>query len=77
MPTISKVGRTVLEGVNLTCAAECSFDAIGMNHHTGQQIVGQVDAMLMKTAPEFKILVFACNSISPSSDKFRTIFHVA
>ncbi len=43
-----------------TCAAECSFDAISMNHFTDQQIMGQVDAML-KTAPESKILVFACN----------------
>jgi heterodisulfide reductase subunit A len=43
-----------------TCAAECRFDAITMNHYTDQQIMGQVDAMLA-TAPESKILVFACN----------------
>jgi heterodisulfide reductase subunit A2 len=43
-----------------TCAAECLFDAISMNHYTDQQILGQVDAML-ETAPESKIVVFACN----------------
>jgi len=43
-----------------TCAAECPFDAITMNHFTDTQIISQVDAML-ESAPENKILVFACN----------------
>ena len=43
-----------------TCAAECRFDAITMSHFTDAQIIGQVDTML-ETAPEAKILAFACN----------------
>lgn len=43
-----------------TCAAECPFDAIIMNHFTDTQIIHQIDAML-ESAPENKILVFACN----------------
>jgi heterodisulfide reductase subunit A len=43
-----------------TCAAECPFDAITMNHFTDAQILGQVNALL-EEEPEEKILVFACN----------------
>ena len=43
-----------------TCAAECSFDAIVMNHFTDDQILGQVDQVLSES-PENRVLVFACN----------------
>jgi len=43
-----------------TCAAECPFDAIIMNHYTDEQILDQVDSML-EEGPKEKILAFACN----------------
>jgi heterodisulfide reductase subunit A2 len=43
-----------------TCAAECPFGAITMNHFTDLQILNQVDELLA-TAPQEKILGFACN----------------
>jgi len=43
-----------------TCAAECPFGAITMNHFTDVQILNQVDELLA-TAPQEKILGFACN----------------
>lgn len=43
-----------------TCSAECNFDAIEMPYFTKEQIFAQVDAALA-TAPQEKVLVFACN----------------
>ncbi|PIV99690.1 MAG: methyl-viologen-reducing hydrogenase subunit delta, partial [Deltaproteobacteria bacterium CG17_big_fil_post_rev_8_21_14_2_50_51_6] len=43
-----------------TCAAECPFDAIEMNHFTSIQIMNQVNALL-EEKPQEKILAFACN----------------
>ncbi len=43
-----------------TCAAECPFGAITMNHFTDAQIYEQIDAMLANNPPD-KILTFACN----------------
>ena len=43
-----------------TCAAECPFGAITMNHFSDAQILSQIDAMLEDRSQE-KILSFACN----------------
>jgi len=43
-----------------TCAAECPFGAIIMNHFTDEQILNQVYALL-EEKPKEKILAFACN----------------
>ena len=43
-----------------TCAAECRFDAITMQHFTDDQILAQIDAAL-ETNPEEKIVTFLCN----------------
>ena len=43
-----------------TCAAECAFGAIEMNHFTDAQITNQIDAMLAEDTRN-KILTFACN----------------
>ena len=43
-----------------TCAAECPFDSIVMNHFTDEQIMGQVDDLLADS-PQERVLVFACN----------------
>lgn len=43
-----------------TCAAECRFDAITMQHFSDAQVIAQVDAAL-DTDPEQKIITFLCN----------------
>jgi heterodisulfide reductase subunit A len=51
-----------------TCASECPYGAISMKHFTDQQIMAQIESALA-TAPEEKIITFACNWCSyPGAD---------
>ena len=58
-----------------TCAAECAFGAIRMNHFTDEQISGQIQSML-SAEPERKILAFACNWCSYAGADYAGVSRV-
>jgi heterodisulfide reductase subunit A len=55
-----------------TCAAECPFDAIEMNHFTDAQILSQVQAIL-EEEPQEKVVCFACNWCSYAGADFAGV----